>query len=78
MTWYDLYGLCKKYGVHCDYDLNGEGAGNYRIFCWDNNVVSAIWPIRSLATLTLSRLHEMSRTELEDFVVSAAVIGTWT
>ena len=75
MTYYDLHGLCEKYGVHCDYDIRGKGAGNYRIYCWD--VVSGIWPIKVLDTLTLSRLQEMTRTELEDFVVSAAVMGTW-
>jgi hypothetical protein len=78
MTYYDLYGLCEKYGVHCDYDIHGEGAGSYRIYCWDNNVVSGLWPIRALATLTLSRLQEMTRAELEDFVVSAAVMSAWT
>jgi len=79
MTYYDLYGLCQKYGVHCDYDVSGGWgeASQYRIYCWDNNTVSGIWPIRALGTLTLSRLHEMTRTELEDFVVSAAVGGTW-
>jgi hypothetical protein len=77
MRYHDLFELCQKYGVQCDY-LVREGTGSYRVYCWERTNAWSVKPFKVLDTLTLDRLRIMSRTELEDFVVSAAVVGTWS
>ena len=79
MTCYDLYHMCDKYGLYCDYNLaeSWDNSPLYSIYCWEKGPIGGTWKIRNLITLSFTRLTEMTQTELEEFVMSLAMSSTW-
>ena len=82
MTYYELYELCKQYGLRVDYNVTGKwraednspGAG-YRIYVWDVTTSNSGhgWPIRVLGRIGLDDLFRMTYSEMEDLVVRCSL-----